>query len=61
MYKQVVKLCVQALVALSKEEVPVEEAERYKTVATTVRSMAHRLDSGLIKVRACLHDVVVWS
>lgn len=48
---QVVKLCVQVLVSLSKqEELPVEEAEKYKTVATTVRSMAHKLGSSLLKV-----------
>lgn len=51
MHVQVVKLCVKVLVSLSKQEdLPVEEAEKYKTIATTVRSMAHRLDSTIIKV-----------
>ena len=49
---QVVKLCVQVLVGLGKEEVglTVEEAEKYKNIGTAIRSMAHRLDSSLNKV-----------
>ena len=45
------KQCVKVLVDLSDEDgFTSEEAEKLKTVATSIRSMANRLESVVIKV-----------
>ena len=47
---QIVKLCVRVLVKLSKEDkLSFKEAEKHKSTAVAVRSMANRLENDLIK------------
>ncbi len=49
---QIVKLCIQVLVSVSKksESMTTTEAEKCKQTSTSIRVMATKLDTQLIKV-----------